>query len=217
MQPGDTYYWEGPLPETDQPVATPAPWGETRVVGKPIVRVDAYDRVSGSATYPSDVTLPDMLHVALLTCPHAHAMVTSLDTSKAEGMPGVRGVLKDGVPGTDIPWFGDRSGKFASRLFDTHCRYEGEEVAAVAADTIYQAWDAVRAITVKYDVKDNVVDIDDAMKPGAVAVRDGGNVVAAPKPYERGDVAAGFASADAVVEYVFHTPCELHNALEPHG
>jgi xanthine dehydrogenase YagR molybdenum-binding subunit len=217
MQPGDTYYWEGPLPETEQPADAPPPWAETRVVGKPVTRVDAYDRVSGSAVYPSDVTLPDMLHVALLTCPHAHAVVTRLDTSKAEGMPGVRTVLKDGVPGTDIPWFGDRSGKFASRLFDPHCRYEGEEVAAVAADTIYQAWDAIRAIAVEYDVRDNVVDLDDAMKPGAVAVRDGGNLVSTPKPYQRGDVAAGFAAADVVVEHVFHTPCELQNALEPHG
>ena len=217
MLPGDTYYWDGPLPETDQPAVTPEPWGETRVVGKPLTRVDAYDRVSGSAIYPSDVTLPDMLHVALLTCPHAHALVKRIDTSKAEGLPGVRAVLKDGMPGTDIPWFGDRSGKFASRLFDPHCRYEGEEVAAVAADTIYQAWDAVRAIVVEYDVRDNVVDVDDAMKAGAVEVRDGGNVIAAPKPYERGDVTAAFAAADVVVEHVFHTPCELQNALEPHG
>ena len=95
------------------------------------------------------------------------------------------------LPGTDIPWFGQRNGKPVSQLFDPHCRYEGEEVAAVAADTIYQAWDAVRAIAVEYDVRENVVDVEDAMKPGAPAVReDGGNVRAAQKPYERGDVAA---------------------------
>lgn len=217
MLPGDTYFWEGPLPETDQSPTTPLPWGETRVVGKPLPRVDAYDRVSGSAVYPSDVTLPDMLHVALLTCPHAHAIVKRVNTTKAEGMSGVRAILKDGMPGADLAWFADRSGTFTSRLFDPHCRYEGEEVAAVAADTIHQAWDAVRAITVDYDVLDNVVDVDDAMKPGAVPTRDGGNVIPAQAPYERGNVAAGFASADAVVEHVFHTPCQLHSALEPHG
>ena len=218
MPHGETYYWDGPLPETDQPESAPAPWAETKVVGKPISRVDAYDRVSGSAIYPSDVTLPDMLHVALLTCPHAHALVKTVDTSKAEGMPGVRAILKDGLPGTDIAWFGERGGKPVSRLFDPHCRYEGEEVAAVAADTIYQAWDAVRAIRVEYDVKPNVVDVEDAMKAGAPAVRDAGNVLPADKPYERGDVTAAFASADVVVvEHVFHTPCALQNAIEPHG
>jgi xanthine dehydrogenase YagR molybdenum-binding subunit len=217
MPPVDeTYFWDGPLPETDRPSTEPAPWGETTVVGKPIPRVDAYDRVSGSAIYPSDVVLPDMLHVALLTCPHAHAVVKKVDTSRAEAVPGVRAVLKDGMPGSEIPWF--QSGQFSSRLFDPHCRYEGEEVAAVAADTIHQAWDGVRAIAVEYDVKPNVVDVDDAMKPGAPEVRDGGNVLKPQDPYVRGDVEAAFKGQDVVVvEHTFHTPCALHNAIEPHG
>ena len=85
MKPGDLYFWDGPLPETQAPAATPEPWpADTAVVGKPVVRVDAYDRVSGSAIYPSDVILPDMLHAAVLWCPHAHAMVKSVDTSAAE-------------------------------------------------------------------------------------------------------------------------------------
>ncbi len=131
-----------------------------------------------------------MLHVAILSCPHAHAMVKTVDTSAAEKMPGVHAVLKDGVAGTNIPWFAGRGG-FTSRLFDPHCRYEGDEVAVVAADTIYQAWDAVRAIKVEYDVQPQVVDVDDAMKPGAPAVRDGGNAIPPRPPYARGDVEAG--------------------------
>jgi xanthine dehydrogenase YagR molybdenum-binding subunit len=217
MHPDEIYYWEGPLPETQAPAAAPEPWAETRVVGKPLPRVDAYDRVSGSAIYPSDVILPDMLHAAILWCPHAHAMVKSVDTSKAERLPGVHALLTSSSPGADLPWFGGPGGTFASRLFDPHCRYEGEEVAAVAADTIYQAWDAARAIVVDYDVRGHVVDADAAAKTDAPPVRDGGNVIAAPKPYERGDVTAGFAAADVVVEHVFHTPCELHNAIELHG
>ncbi len=156
MEPDDRYYWDGPLPETPDSGQAPAPWTDTKIVGKPIVRVDAYDRVSGSAVYPSDVALPDMLHAAILWCPHAHAMVKSVDSAAAEKMPGVRAVLKDGVTGTNIPWFASQGG-FTSRLFDPHCRMEGEEVAAVAADTIYQAWDAVRAIRVDYDVLPHVV------------------------------------------------------------
>jgi xanthine dehydrogenase YagR molybdenum-binding subunit len=216
MEPDGLYYWEGPLPETQAPTVTPEPWGDTTVVGKPIVRVDAYDRVSGTAVYPSDVVLPDMLHAAILSCPHAHARVTRVDTGAAEQMPGVRAVVKDGMPGTAVPWYGGRAG-FASRLFDPHCRYEGEEVAAVAADTIYQAWDAVRAIRVDYDVLGHVVTVEDALKADAPAVRDGGNRIAPPPPYQRGDVDSAFATADAVVEFTFQTPCELQNAMELHG
>jgi xanthine dehydrogenase YagR molybdenum-binding subunit len=218
MEDKELYFWNGPLPETQAPgnAPSPEPWGETKVVGKPVVRIDAYDRVSGSAIYPSDVTLPDMLHAAVLTCPHAHALVKSVDTTEAEKLPGVRAILKDGVAGTNVPWFQGRSG-FASRLFDTHCRYEGDEVAAVAADTIYQAWDAVRAIKVEYEVLPHVVTIEDAVKPGAPQLRDGGNAPPAQKPYERGNVTEGFKVADVVIEHTFTTPCELHNPMEPHG
>jgi xanthine dehydrogenase YagR molybdenum-binding subunit len=218
MEDKELYFWNGPLPETQQPPAapTPEPWGETKVVGKPIVRIDAYDRVSGSAIYPSDVILPDMLHAAVLCCPHAHALVKKVDTAAAEKMPGVRAILKDGVVGTNIPWFADRGG-FTSRLFDPHCRYDGDEVAVVAADTIYQAWDAVRAINVEYDVLPRVTTIEEAAKPGAPAVRDGGNTPAAPQPYQRGNVDEGFKTADVVVEQTFTTPCELHNPMELHG
>jgi xanthine dehydrogenase YagR molybdenum-binding subunit len=213
----ELYFWDGPLPETQAPASpTPEPWGETKVVGKPIVRIDAYDRVSGSAIYPSDVMLPDMLHAAVLSCPHAHALVKKVDTAAAEKMPGVRAILKDGVVGTNIPWFAGRGG-FTSRLFDPHCRYEGDEVAVIAADTIYQAWDAVRAIKVEYEVLPRVTTIEDAVKPGAPPVRDGGNTPAASQPYTRGDVEAGFKTADVVLEHTFTTPCELHNPMELHG
>jgi len=213
----ELYFWDGPLPETQAPASpTPEPWGETKVVGKPIVRIDAYDRVSGSAIYPSDVILPDMLHAAVLSCPHAHALVKKVDTAAAEKMPGVRAILKDGVVGTNIPWFAGRGG-FTSRLFDPHCRYDGDEVAVVAADTIYQAWDAVRAIKVEYEVLPRVTTIEAAAKPDAPAVRDGGNTPAASQPYTRGDVEAGFKAADVVLEHTFTTPCELHNPMELHG
>jgi xanthine dehydrogenase YagR molybdenum-binding subunit len=216
MDPKDLYFWDGPLPETQAPATTPEPWADTKVVGKPVVRVDAYDRVSGSAVYPSDVVLPDMLHAAILWCPHAHAKITKIDTSAAEKMPGVRVLLKDGVVGTNIPWFAGAGG-FSSRLFDAHCRMEGDEVAAVAADTIYQAWDALRAIKVEYEVLPHVSSFDEAIKDGAPAAREGGNRIPPPNPYQRGDVDAAFKTADLVVEQTFTTGTELHNPMELHG
>src|SRR5512136_191451 len=126
-----------------------APWTETTVVGKPLPRVDGYERVSGAAVYAMDVCFPDMLHVAIVRCPHAHARVKRVDTSKAERMPGVRAVLTGESPGAKIPWYAGRKGPL-SWLFDPVCRCEGEEVAAVAAETLAQARDADRVVAVEY-------------------------------------------------------------------
>ena len=194
----------------------PAPWGETTVVGKPHPRVDAYERVSGSAVYAIDVTFPDMLHAAIVRCPHAHARVKKVDTSKAERMAGVRAVLTGESPGAKLPWYFGEKGP-TSLLFDPHCRYEGEEVAAVAADTLQQAQEAARAVAVEYEELPFVVDYEQALKPGAPAVHDGGNQNGQPDKYERGDVAKGFKEADVVVERTFRTPCEIHTPMEPHG
>jgi xanthine dehydrogenase YagR molybdenum-binding subunit len=211
MKPEDLYYAEDPLPETPQPAPQPAPWATTRVVGKGLPRIDAYERVSGSAQYPSDVALPDLLFGAILRCPHANAVVRKIDTSAAEKMPGVHAILTDQTPGATIAW-----GQ-TSRLFDPHCRYEGEEVAAVAAETPYQAWDAVRAIKVEYEVGPHVSDEEDALKPEAPPVREGGNRPGKPRIYERGDIAKGFAEADVVKEETYRTACQIHSPMETHG
>ncbi|HXK08842.1 MAG TPA: xanthine dehydrogenase family protein molybdopterin-binding subunit [Vicinamibacteria bacterium] len=194
----------------------PAPWGETTVVGKVRPPVDGYERVSGSAVYAMDVTFPDLLHAVIVRCPHAHARVKKVDTSKAERMPGVRAVLTGESPGAKLPWYFGEKGPL-SLLFDPHCRYEGEEVAAVAADTPQQAHDAARAVAVAYEELPFVVEYGDALKPGAPAVHDAGNRNGEPERYERGDVARGFAEAHVVVERTFKTPCEIHTPMEPHG
>jgi xanthine dehydrogenase YagR molybdenum-binding subunit len=193
----------------------PPPWGETAVVGRGLPRVDAYERVSGSAVYTLDLQLPGMLHAAVVRCPHAHARVKRVDTSRAEGMPGVRGVLTAATPGAALPWYQGREGPL-SALFDPHCRHEGEEVAAVAADTVLQAHDAARAVVVEYEVLPFVVDAERALAPGAPKVHEWGNLIGQPRDYARGDVAAGFAAADAVVEMTFRTPVQLHTPMEVH-
>ena len=190
---------------------TPAPWGETTVVGKPIPRVDGYERTSGAAVYSLDLILPDMLYAAILRCPHAHAMVKKVDLTKARQMPGVRAVLSDADSEAQIPWESE------SRLFDAHCRCEGEEVAAVAAETPQQAWDALRAIQVAYEKLPFVRDMDEAVKPGAPAVQPGGNRGAKPSVSSRGDVEKGFAEADVVLEETYRTSCEIHTPMEVHG
>jgi xanthine dehydrogenase YagR molybdenum-binding subunit len=192
------------------------PWPrETRIVGKALPRVDAYNRVSGAAQYTQDVILPDMVYGAILRCPHAHAMVKSIDTSAAEKMPGILAVLTGASPGADLGWYGGRPP--VSKLFDPHCRYQGEEVAAVAARTPYQAWDALKAIKVQYEELPFVYDEATALKSDAPKVHEGGNVVGKPRVTSRGDVEKGFAEADVVLEETFYTSVQIHATMETHA
>jgi CO/xanthine dehydrogenase Mo-binding subunit len=201
---------------TSPPEETMQPWTETKIVGKRLPRVDAFDRVSGKAQYTYDIILPDMVYGAILRCPHAHAMVKSIDTSAAEKMPGVVGILTGDSPGANIPWYG--AGRMMqSKLFDPHCRYQGEEVAAVAAQTPYQAWDALKAIKVEYEVLPFVIDENEAIKPDAPKLFEGGNSTGKPMPMGRGNVEKGFAEADVVLEKTFTTSVQMHAPLEAHG
>jgi len=212
----DIYYAKGlPIPETPGPGKEPEPWGKTNVVGRPLPRIDAYERVSGAAIYPSDILMPHALYGAVLRCPHPHAVVKKVDTKTAETMPGVRSVIIASTPEADLAW--PYSASLSARLFDPHCRFEGEAVAAVAAETPYQASDALAAIKVDYEVMPFVVDERKALEPGAPKVHEGGNRVGEKSVYERGDVEKGFAEADLVLEQTYRTECEVHTPLELHG
>ena len=195
--------------------AAPKPWDKTNIIGKRIPRVDAYERVSGSAVYPSDVTFPDMLYGAVLRCPWACAKVRSVDTSEAEKMEGVYAVISGRSPEADIYW--PYSKEIRMKLFDPLCRYEGEPVAAVAATTPYLAWDAIRSIKVEYDRFPFVADERKALNDGAPRVHEIGNLVTPTQVYQRGDVAKGFAEADVVLEETYRTECEIHTPMELHG
>ena len=218
-QEKELYYVEGlPIPETPRTGENPTPWKDTRIIGKAVPRVDAYERVSGSAVYPSDVSLPNMLYGAILRCPHPHARVKKIETGKAQSMSGVHVVISAQTPAADVPWTYSSSGiKIESKLFDSHCRFEGETVAAAAAESPYLAWDAVRAVDVAYELLPAVSDERVALDPKAAAAQEDGNRVGPPRSYERGDVAKGFAEADVVLEENYRTECEIHTPMELHG
>jgi xanthine dehydrogenase YagR molybdenum-binding subunit len=213
----DHRYWEEGLqvPETPAPQGEPDPWGPTDVVGKPLPRVDAYERVSGSAVYPSDVSLPRMLYGAILRCPHAHATVRSVDLTAAAALPGVRAVMSAFGPFDRA--LAPHQELIREQLFVNPCRYEGEAVAAVAADSPYIAADALRAITVDYEVHPFVADERQALDPDAPQIHQSGNRVSEPNRYQRGDVEQGFAEADVVLEREYRTECEIHTPMELHG
>ncbi len=215
----DLYYIEDmPVPETPKPGENPKPWQKTHIVGKALPRVDAYERVSGSAVYPADVLLPNMLYGAILRCPHPHARVKSISATKARYLPGVKAVISSATPGANPAWrYSSRGAKVSSKLFDPICRFEGDPVAAVAADTPYAARDAVRALAVDYEILPFVSDERRALNPEAFSIHKGGNQVMPPALYERGNVARGFAEADVVLEQEYRTECEIHTPMEPHG
>ncbi len=210
----ESYYANAPMPDKTQSKAWEEPWRSTVVVGKPEPRVDAYDRLSGAAVYPSDVSLPGMLYGAILRCPHPNARVKSLDPRPAQKMKGVAAVIHGATPSCDVEWPYD--GDVSSKLFDSHCRFEGETVAAVAASTPSEAWDAVRAIRVEYEVLPYLVNETEALKPDAVLVHDKGNTVKT-ESYSRGDIAKGFDEADVVLEENYRTECEIQVPMELHG
>ena len=212
----DLYYTRDiPVPETPPSGEEPQPWGEkTNIVGGRVTRVDGYERVSGTAVYPSDIALPRMLYGAVVRCPYPHAKVRKVDVSAAEKMPGVRAVISDRSPEANVTWTWSKG--IQSRLFDPHCRFEGETVAAVAADTPQQARDAAAKIVVDYEVLPFVVAMSDALKNGAPQIHAKGNKVKTDRN-SRGDLEKGFAEADVVLEREYRTAAELHTPLELHG
>jgi CO/xanthine dehydrogenase Mo-binding subunit len=209
------YSDEQNVPETPEPGSAPKPWGATAMVGKRQPRVDGYELVSGRAVYPSDVSLPGMLFAAVLRSPHPNCIVKRLDTSAAEKMPGVHAVLTGSSPGADLVWLYQND--FKGKIFESRCRYEGEAIAAVAAETAYQAGDALAAIKIEFEVLPALVDELKALQPGAPLVHEGGNRVKPMDRYQRGDVDRGFAEADLVLEQTYRTECEIHTPLERHG
>ena len=184
---------------------------ELDVVGKPIPRIDGDQRVSGAARYPSDIQLPGMLYAKFLRSPHPHARVRRIDTSRAEKLPGVRAVIsRDNAPPTH--WQNHQP------LFADTVRYIGDEVAAVAADNIAIARQAVKLIKVEYEPLPFVIDPEAALRDGAPKLYSDGNLLGGkPDEYTRGNVEQAFQQADAIVEGMFETPTQVHNSLETHG
>lgn len=181
------------------------PWGadaELSIVGKSVPRVDGAERTSGAAMYTYDIHPPGMLVGKILRSPYPHARIISIDTSRAEAFDGVRLVLsKNNSPD-----------QFAETVL-----YEGDEVAAVAADDEEAAMDALSLIDVEYEELPYVTDLEEALKPNAPIVAGDSNLAGSPNTHERGDIDKGFAEAEVVVYKTYTTRAALHNSLETHG
>ncbi|MFH1864365.1 MAG: xanthine dehydrogenase family protein molybdopterin-binding subunit [Candidatus Eisenbacteria bacterium] len=183
-------------------------------VGAPARRVDGDDKVTGRAVYLDDMRVPGVLHAALVFPGCAHAELLGVDASAATSLPGVRSV----VTASDIPGenqIGVVTPDQPLLPFDK-IRYEGDAVAIVVADSVAAAREAACAVKVEFRELPGVFDAVLAMKPGAPLVHDGGNVFLHDK-VRKGDIDAGFAEADVVVERTFRTYHQEHCYLEPLG
>ena len=209
---------------------------EYNIVGKRPVRPDGVDKVTGRAQYGADVKLTGLLAGRVLRSPHAHARIRSIDTGKAEALPGVKAV----ITARDLPFASltreDLGGdygrlKFASdhMLASDKALFKGHPVAAVAAVNAHVAESALALIEVNYEVLPAVVDVREAMKDGAPLlhedlrtsamgeISDKPSNVAAHLSYEKGDSQKGFAEADVIVEREYTTASVHQGYIEPHN
>ena len=197
----------------------------TTHVGQPVRRVDALEKVTGAAVYGVDIQLPGMLFGATLRSPYPHARIVSVDTAVAADAPGVEAV----VTGREFPYLFGSAIKDQPFLAIDRVRYVGEPVVAIAAQTEAKAQEAVGLVRVEYEELPAVLDPMQALEDGAPLVHpnmhtyDRGPHEIVPNTnintlwtFERGDVEAGFAAADLVLEHEFTAHALSHATLEPH-
>ena len=208
---------------------------EYNVVGTRPIRHDGVDKVTGRAQYAADVQLPGALHGKVLRSPHAHAIIKSIDTSRAEAHPGVLAVAtsKDFAPVPDrLAEVGEDavlSLKYLSNnvLAGDKVLYKGHAVAAVAAENPHDAEEALKLIQVEYEVLPPVTTAEEAMAPGAPilhehmtapSLNDGPpekTNVAARQRLRLGELEEGFKQAAVVVEREFRTKTVHQGYIEP--
>jgi CO/xanthine dehydrogenase Mo-binding subunit len=198
------------------------PQAHLRVVGLPLPRHDAWDKVQARTLYAADWQMPGMLYGAVLRSPYPSARIRRIEIAQALALPGVADVLlaRD-VPQntlwTDVPGQTSAVGPLRARiqvLADGVVRYQGEPVALVAAESLELAHQALELITVDYDPQPGVFDPEAALRPGAPQVHEGGNFLAR-WGIRRGDAAAALAQAEVVVEATYRCQFVDHAYLEP--
>jgi CO/xanthine dehydrogenase Mo-binding subunit len=203
---------------------------ELFTVGKPVPPIYGMEKSTGALRFAADVNLPNMLWMKILRSPHAHAKVIDVDATEAKKIPGVHAILTH----KDVPRV--LFGPYQNEIYplDEEIRFAGDAVAAIAAEDWNIAEEAVRALRVKYEILPAVHDPEAGVAPGApdavvnypephelkpgyirpdqlgtvgniIGLKEGGPTVA----NQRGDVEAGFAQSDVVVERVFRQ-CEVN-------
>ncbi|HET9588407.1 MAG TPA: xanthine dehydrogenase family protein molybdopterin-binding subunit [Anaerolineales bacterium] len=195
------------------------------MIGQSIPRVDARGKVTGETPYSGDLSRPDMTHMKILFAGRPHARIQSIETREAEAAPGVIAVYtardiplnEYGLQWQDQPVLcGPVSGEGDAKGRDI-VRFVGDQVAAVVARTEAEAAAAVKLIRVEYEDLPIVTDPLEAMKPDAPRVHEeiGESNICVHYKIRKGDVEAGFAQAEVIVESEYRTPVQEHAYLQP--
>jgi CO/xanthine dehydrogenase Mo-binding subunit len=205
-------------------------------IGTRPLRPDGMDKVTGRAKFGADFNMPGQLIGKTLRSPHAHARIKSIDTSKAEALPGVKAVITqddfNDLPSEFVP-AGEMLVNYKDIVRNVMARekvlYGGHAVAAVAATSESVARKALKLIAVDYEVLPHVIDVVEAMKDGAPLLHDdlftAGLQEEPDKPsnvakrveFGLGDAEAGFKQADVIIERSFNTQPVHQGYIEPHA
>ncbi len=208
----------------------------TRIVGQGVQRVDSAERLTGSAVFGADYTVPDTLHAKIVRSPYANARIRSIDVSKAVAVPGVRAV----VTSADFPFIPMSNQAVGGEITMTprdqrrmqmaedRIFYHWQAVAAIAADDVTVAEEAAALVEVDYEPMEPVVDVERAVRPESSLVHDdlytwefaGGpsdtpSNIARRVELSRGDVEQGFVESDIVLERLFRGGTVHQGYLEP--
>jgi len=196
-----------PIPDAD-----PKPWDgkdELKYIGKKVPRIDGIYKTTGRAKYTFDVKVPGMIYGKIIRSPYPAAMVTKIDKSQAEKLPGVRAVIS--VPDE----------------FPFPVRFAGQEVAAVAADTEHLAEAAARLVKIEYDQMLFAANLDDAMIENAPPVYFNDKNTTRIKNIQEADIYPEngkpenidtvLKSSDHIVEATYRTQVQTHSPMETHG
>ena len=219
---------------------------EYNVVGTRPLRPDGADKVTGKAHYSADISLPGLLYGKVLRSPHAHARIKAIDTSRAAAYPGVRAVItaadlqKPSGRASELAEGAMVNYRFLSNnvLAEDKALYKGHAIAAVAAASAHAAEEALKLITVDYEVLPPVMDAQEAMQPDApllherlagmatASIRAGGVLddddprngtnIANHFEFKLGDIDQGFQEADVIVEKETATVAVHQGYIEPH-
>lgn len=184
------------------------------------LRVDAYGKVTGEAPYPGDVTPPHLLHAKILFSGQPHARMISMDTSKAQALTGVVAIFtaKDvpvneyGLITRDQPVL---VGLGSSKPGSDVSRWEADQIAIVVAESEEIAQNAANLIEVEWDKLPIITDIREAMKDEVLIHPHQGSNVLKKYQIRKGDMEAGWESADVVVEGTYKVPYQEHAYLQP--
>jgi len=211
-----------------------------KVIGKNPIRHDGVDKVTGRAKYGADINMAGLLHGKILRSPHAHALIKSIDTRKAEALPGVRAV----TTALDFPIVKDQILDFAeshssvrmiaeNTMASQKVLYLGHAVAAIAATDAHIAEEALDLIDVDYEVLEPVLSLTQAMEPNAPQLLENMTTrfrverfglgedtgvtsnIADHVQFQRGDIKAGFEDADVIVERESETVMVHQGYIEP--